>query len=200
MDLAELFNFYGSDKDINGYSHVYSILFDKMKNDNLNILEIGIGTMIPNAKSSMKGYMSDDYKPGASLRAWRDFFINSNIIGVDIQPDTIFTDERIKTYICDSTDKKSVENLISNLNVQFDIIIDDGYHLDMAQLMTLNNFLPHLKDGGLYIIEDIYPGSKINANPNVIKSIVNNYEYYFVGLKNNQCVIRKKEIKSKGFC
>lgn len=185
MDLAELFNFYGSDKDSNGYSHVYSILFDKMKNDNLNILEIGIGTMIPNAKSFMKGYMSDDYKLGVYLRAWRDFFININIIGVDIQPDTIFTDERIKTYICDFTDKKPLENLISNLNVQFDIIIDDGYHLDMSQLMTINNSLPHLKDGGLYIIEDIYSGSKINVNPNVIKSIVNNYEYYFVGLKNN---------------
>jgi hypothetical protein len=55
--------------------------------------------------------------------------------------------------------------------------------------MTLQNFLPHLKEGGLYIIEDIYPGSSINSNPNIIKSIVN-----------NQCFISKKELKSKGFC
>jgi len=165
-----------------------------MKNDNLNILEIGIGTMVPNVPSSMKGYMSDNYKPGASLRAWRDYFKNSNIIGVDIQPDTIFTDERIKTYICDSTDKNSVENLIKNLNIKFDIIIDDGYHHDIAQLNTLKNFLPHLKDGGLYIIEDIYHGSIINSNPNIIKSVVDNYEYFFAGLKNNQCVIRKNKI------
>jgi SAM-dependent methyltransferase len=200
MDLADLFNYYYSDKDTNGYTHLYSILFDKMKNDNLNILEIGIGTMVPNVPSSMKGYMSDNYKPGASLRAWRDYFKNSNIIGVDIQPDTIFTDERIKTYICDSTDKNSVENLMKNLNIKFDIIIDDGYHHDIAQLNTLKNFLPHLKDGGLYIIEDIYPGSIINSNPNIIKSVIDNYEYFFVGLKNNQCVIRKNKINAKGFC
>jgi hypothetical protein len=69
MELSELFNHYGSDKDRNGYSHLYSILFDNIKNEKLNILEIGIGTMLP-GKSSMLNYMPDTYKPGASHRAW----------------------------------------------------------------------------------------------------------------------------------
>jgi hypothetical protein len=34
LDLADLFNKYGSDKDRNGYSHLYSILFDGLKNEN----------------------------------------------------------------------------------------------------------------------------------------------------------------------
>jgi hypothetical protein len=201
LDLADLFNKYGSDKDRNGYSHLYSILFDGLKNEKLNVLEIGIGTMIPNVSSSMKGYMPDTYLPGASLRAWNDYFINSAIYGVDIQPDTQINEDRITTYIADSTKTDSVNNLMNNLNIQFDIIIDDGCHWDEAQKLSLSNFFPYLKDGGIYVIEDIYPGSNItNNNPYEIRNIIGNYEHFFVGLKNNQCVIRKKKINTIGFC
>jgi len=200
LDLAELFNKYGSDKDRNGYSHLYSVLFDRIKNDNLNVLEIGIGTMIQDVKSSMKNYMPDTYLPGASLRAWNDYFTNSRIYGMDIQPDTQFSENRIETYICDSTDPNSVNNVMQPLNLQFDIIIDDGWHWDEAQKKTLTNFFPYLKEGGIYIIEDIYPGSNITATTTVIKDIVGDNEHFFVGLKNNQCVIRKKSINATGFC
>ena len=200
LDLAQLFNKYQSDKDRNGYSHLYSILFDKIKSDKLNILEIGIGTMIPNVKSSMKGYMADTYLPGASLRSWKDYFINSQIYGIDIQPDTQFTEDRIQTYLADSTNKDSVNQLMQNLNIQFDVIIDDGWHWDEAQKKTLANFFPYLKDGGIYVIEDIYPESNITKSPYEIKNIINKNEHFFVGLKNNQCVIRKKNINATGFC
>lgn len=201
MDLAGLFNHYGSDKDRNGYSHLYSILFDHIKNEKLNVLEIGIGTMLAGACSSMKNYMPDSYKPGASHRAWRDYFVNSNIYGFDIQPDTQFSEERITTFLGDSTNQTEVNNHMSNLNIQFDIIIDDGWHWDEAQKKTLINFFPYLKDNGIYVIEDIYPGSGLNStSPQVIKNIIGDYEHFFVGLKNNQCVIRKRLTSSIGNC
>jgi len=201
LDLADLFNKYGSDKDRNGYSHVYSIIFDRIKHEKLNVLEIGIGTMIPNVSSSMKYYMPDTYLPGASLRAWNDYFVNSTIYGVDIQEDTQINEDRITTYIADSTIPDSVNNLMNTLNIQFDIIIDDGCHHDEAQKQTLSNFFPYLKEDGIYIIEDIYPGSNItNNNPYEIRNIIGNYEHFFVGLQNNQCVIRKKKINTIGFC
>jgi hypothetical protein len=200
LDLAELFNKHGSDKDRNGYSHLYSILFDRIKNENLNVLEIGIGTMIPGVQSSMKGYMPDTYIPGASLRAWNDYFINSAIYGVDIQEDTRINQDRINTFVADSTNADDVNELMKKLNLQFDIIIDDGNHHDESQKQTLRNFFPHLKDGGLYVIEDIYPGSSVSSGPHEIKNIVGSNEHFFVGLKNNQCVIRKKSINANGFC
>jgi hypothetical protein len=201
MDLAALFNNYGSDKDRNGYSHLYSILFDHIKHEHLNVLEVGIGTMIPGVSSSMKNYMPDTYKPGASHRAWRDYFINSNIYGMDIQPDTQFTEDRIKTFQLDSTNPSEVNNIMSNLNIQFDIIVDDGCHWDEAQKKTLVNLFPYLKEDGIYVIEDIYPGSGLNSKtPQVIKDIIGNYEHFFVGLKNNQCVIRKRLTTSIGNC
>jgi hypothetical protein len=200
LDLAQLFRKYGSDKDRNGYSHLYSVLFDRIKNDELNVLEIGIGTMTQGALSSMKGYMPDTYLPGASLRSWNDYFPNSRIYRMDVQPDTQFREDRIETHLVDSTSKQSVDDVMKQLNIKFDIIIDDGWHLDEAQKSTLANFFPYLKDGGLYVIEDIYPGSNITASPTVIKNIVNDNEHFFVGLKNNQCVIRKKSLKAEGFC
>lgn len=201
MDLAELFVKHGSDKDRNGYSHLYSILFDRIKNEKLNVLEIGIGTMVPGACSSMKNYMSDAYRPGASLRAWNDYFVNSNVYGLDIQVDTQFKEDRITTFLSDSTNQAEVNELMSKLNIQFDVIIDDGWHLDTAQQKTLINFFPYLKAGGLYIIEDIYPGSLLNSTtPRVIRDMIGNYEHFFVGLKNNQCVIRKKLINTSGNC
>lgn len=163
MDLAALFNKYGSDKDRNGYSHLYSILFDHLKDKEMNVLEVGIGTMIPDTASSMKGYMPDTYRPGASLRAWNDYFVNSKIYGADIQPDTQFEENNIKTFLCDSTNKISVDLVIGSEGMEFDIIVDDGWHWDEAQMSTLKNMFPYLKEGGLYVIEDIYPGSGLSG-------------------------------------
>jgi hypothetical protein len=199
-DLASLFNKYGSDKDRNGYSHLYSILFDHLKNNEMNVLEVGIGTMTEGAASSMKGYMPDSYLPGASLRAWRDYFVNSQVYGADVQPDTQFEETRIKTFLCDSTSRDAVNAVIGASGLKFDIIVDDGWHWDNAQISTLKNFFPYLKEGGIYVIEDIYPGSGLSANPDLIRDTIGPYEYYYVGLKNNQCVIRKRITTAQGHC
>jgi hypothetical protein len=52
----------------------------------------------------------------------------------------------------------------------------------------------------LYIIEDIYPGSKLNEDTSIIRETVGKNKFFFVGLKNNQCVIQKKTINAIGFC
>lgn len=199
MDISELFNHYGSDKDLNGYISVYYTLFNHMRNNPITLLEIGIGTMIPGVSSSMQGYALEGYKPGGSLRAWRDFFPNARIIGVDVQPDTQFTDEpRIETYLCSSIEKDKVDALMETLDKpQLDIIIDDGSHYHDHQLQTLKNFYPYLKPGGLYIIEDINESCKINKYPSFVGCMCNNDPYFFVGIKNNVCVIYKSHINSK---
>lgn len=198
-DLCDLFNKYGSDKDRNGYAQVYHTLFHKMRNEPINMLEIGIGTMIPGVHSSMQGYALAGYKPGGSLRAWRDYFVNGRIIGADVQPDTQFSDEeRIETYLCNSTSKTEIAELFNKLgDIKFDIIIDDGSHHDMDQINTLRNFYPYVKPGGYYIIEDIYIGSKVTTCPSIVGCCCNHDPYFYVGVKNNICVIHKQHINSK---
>ena len=198
LDLAELFRKYGSDKDINGYSQVYFTLLDKIKDMELNFLEIGIGTMIPGVHSSMVGFAPAHYKPGASLRAWRDFMPKARIIGLDVQPDTQFDDEeRIETYLCYSVGKDAVSKWHEKVDgLMLDVIIDDGSHIATDQLVTLSNFYPMLKPGGIYIIEDIVEGSQLSTDPTSIEKRCNGDPFFFVGVKNNICVIYKKPLNS----
>ena len=100
MELGDLFNLYGSDKERNGYVPLYQTLFRTKQENEVSLLEVGIGTMIEGAHSSMVGYALPNYKPGGSLRAWRDYFPKGSIVGLDVQEDTQFQEEHITTYLC----------------------------------------------------------------------------------------------------
>ncbi len=134
--LRNLFNKYGSDKDRNGYTPVYQSLFQGIRHNHIKMLEIGIGTMIPGKPSSMVGYGLEGYKPGGSLRAWRDFFQNGEIHGMDIQPDTQFKEDRIKTFLVDSIGDYD-DDWINTSFDKYDIILDDGLHSAEAQFKTV---------------------------------------------------------------
>lgn len=154
-ELCELFNSYGSDKGNNhNYSTFYSHIFSEIRKNNLNIFELGLGTGNPNIPSNMgKGA-----KPGASHRAFCDYFENSNIYGADVDSECLIQENRIKTYFVDQTKPKTIENLWNNsdlCNVEFDIIIEDGLHSFYANKIFFENSIHRLKTGGIYIIEDI---------------------------------------------
>jgi hypothetical protein len=167
MKIDELFNYYGTDKAI--YAAQYHALFKHIREWPRTLLEIGIGTMIPDAPENMVNYAGEGYSPGGSLRAWRDYFPNAQIHGIDIQPDTQFVDEaRIHTHLCNSTSHDLVNRFIeSQGGISFDIIIDDGSHRAIDQLTTLRNLYPHLERGGYYIIEDVGLGSRLLAPEDV---------------------------------
>ena len=176
--LRELFDREGTDKG--EYSKTYEMLLYPQREDVSNFLEIGIGTLLP-GKSSMIGHVDENYRPGASLRAWREFFPNSHIFGVDIQSDTQANDLRISTFLCDSTSSESVNKFIDHTGVQaFQVIVDDGSHWGEDQLHSLENFWPHLEPGGFYFIEDIAPGTLLFENPSLIKQVVGKANYFSV--------------------
>jgi hypothetical protein len=188
-DLGSLFRKYGSDKDVNGYTPLYHSLFKHLREKPLEILEIGIGTLIPGAPSSMVGYAQPGYKPGGSLRAWRDYFPKATILGCDIQPDTQFTDDRITTMLCDSRREELLWPALGNR--RFDIIIDDGSHWDECQRKTLQNLWRYVKPGGFYIIEDVTETSRIPTEfRKQIQDIVAGAPLFFTE-KKNICVISK---------
>lgn len=157
-ELLGLFDKYGTPKD--GYTAIYEMLFQDQRLEITSVLEIGIGTMIPSAPSSMVNWALPGYRPGGSLRAWRDWFPNAEITGLDIQPDTFFSEPRIQTYLCNS---QSIADVLTCLGVPsqdlnpdtaFDIIIDDASHSVYGQLLTCENLYPYLVGGGYYVIED----------------------------------------------
>ncbi len=194
MDLVQIFRKYGTDKLVNGYAPVYHTLLNNRREQIRSVLEVGIGTMIPNVHSSMVGYAGAGYSPGGSLRAWRDYFRNASVLGMDVQPDTQFSEERIQTVLCDSTDALAVQRAVGDK--MFDFIVDDGSHVDVNQFSTLRNLYSRLRPGGFYVIEDIHPGNSVRDAPHLVGSIVGHNEYFFTGIRNNLCVIYAQPMTS----
>ena len=185
-ELSRLFEKYESDKSYpHSYSNFYYNLFNHCKNEIKLIFECGIGSNNPLIPSNM----TIDGKPGASLRAWRDYFVNGIVYGADIDKNILFEEDRIKTFYVDQTDLSSIENLWRNVKKNnFDLIIDDGLHTYKAASTFFEASFNNLKKGGIYIIEDVnflyieklsnflskYNAEVVILNRNYLKSIDNN--------------------------
>lgn len=178
-ELCKIFEEYKSDKCPNifhSYSIEYFNILKDKKHNIKNVLEIGVGT-----NEIMNPICGESYKIGASLKSWRDFFPNSRIIGLDINKEVLFEDERIKCFYVDQSNEISLEKTIENINeyynenIEYDLIIDDGSHIKEHMILTFETYKKYLKSGGLYIIEDI----KFNELP------------IFINLETNEFVIKK---------
>jgi len=180
VDLRQLFEREGTDKI--HHAHAYSILLGEKRLNVEAVLEVGIGTMIPGAHSSMVGYGKEGYAPGGSLRAWRDYFPRAAIVGFDVQPDTQFAHEdRIFTFLCDSTDPIQTAHTLEKVGIStFDLIVDDGSHVSGDQLKTLANLFPYLKAKGLYVVEDVVLGSPLCVNPSLMEPVIGRSPYFSI--------------------
>ncbi len=124
-------------KGTHEYTPSYWDLFCNRRQEVTSLLEIGVCA-------------------GGSLRMWEEFFPNAEIIGVDIDRNTLFDAGRIKCFQADATDRHAVHNVLHLAQAHpFDIIIDDGSHQREHQSASMEILAPHLKMNGLYIIEDI---------------------------------------------
>ena len=89
------------------YGSSYDYFFENRRCEVRNLLEIGIGSVNPRSPGHMlehKDRKDDNYKPGPSLRVWRDVCPKATIYGFDIDPDAmIHGEERIKTFTVDTT-------------------------------------------------------------------------------------------------
>jgi hypothetical protein len=190
--LSYYVELYGSDKVKSGYAQLYDPLMETLRTKVKTVLEIGVGTLQPEIPSTFVGNpaLYPQYTPGGSLRAWRDYFPNAQIYGVDVAEDCRIKEDRIETFIFSSLDTvKCNEHFQDN---SLDIIIDDGLHTAIGQLFTMNNVFSKVKDGGLYIIEDCGGGGDgtnifIDFETN-FRKIADSHEYYFGG---NVLFIRK---------
>ena len=178
-NLCKIMGEYGSDKgstDIinstHNYTLIYNELFKELFNKNINIFELGIGTLNPTIVSHMKS----NNKSGASLRAWSTIFPNANIYAADIDKTILFNDDRIKTYYCDERNINSIKSLWDSIPVKFDIIIDDAIHEFNDNIRFFENSIHKLNGGGYYIIEDIHHYDLLNFR-NKIKELQTKYPY-----------------------
>ena len=179
MSLDQLFYHYGSDKaEIfrlnkkkgHGYSKFYLKHLQKLKKNQLNILEIG------------------SYS-GASAAAFSKYLPNSQIFCLDINVSKFrYSSEKIKVYGVDINNKSKVIKILEIIFLDkkfknFDIIIDDGSHKLSEILNCINFFFKYLKSGGIFVIEDYMLPNYFKNNKDVDDIFV---DHLLKKLRNNE--------------
>jgi hypothetical protein len=120
---------------------------------------------------------------------WKEYFTNAEIYGFEYNTQFInnfknnFNNDRITLSNINVTDKVSIIKSFDDLNILYDIIIEDTTHQFEDQINVIENTYKYLKPGGLMIIEDIFKSYKENDYINRLKPILHNFQdYYFIEL------------------
>jgi Methyltransferase domain len=141
-DLDLLGALYGTDKyGEHDYTPVYQELMRPRRGKAVRLLEVGVG-----------GYAGA--LGGESLRMWESYFPRGRIYGIDLYDKTALSGGRVKVFQCSQVDAPKLTALAQELG-PFDFIIDDGSHENAHQIETFRILWPHVKDGGVYIVEDV---------------------------------------------
>lgn len=120
------------------YFDVYHRHFQRFIGTQVDLLEIGIFS-------------------GGSLGMWQNYLgAGCHVYGVDIDEKCRqYADDKITVFIGDQEDRnfwKSFRRQVPGV----DLIIDDGGHTPRQQQVTLEEMLPCLRPGGVFICEDIH--------------------------------------------
>lgn len=159
-DLPAIGSYFKTDKvDIHhtfrglSYLDIYERYFSNQRERPINILEIGV-------------------KDASSLKTWKAYFSTGTVFGIDIDPRCKELEEdRIHIEIGSQDDRSFLGSAFPE-NRMFDIIIDDGSHINRHILASFEYlFYNRLMSGGIYIIEDLACSyDKLQTNHDVLEN------------------------------
>ena len=132
----------GTDKaTMHGYTRYYNELLATWRHRPITLVEIGVDG-------------------GESIKMWSQYFTSpdTTIYGVDIH-DKKGDLGRGRFVLGDATQPNFIHDLV-NLTGPIDIVVDDGSHFSGQQKDSLRLLWPHLKSGGMYIVEDCHSSYK----------------------------------------
>lgn len=123
------------------YTQHYHRHLKHLRNQPLNLLEIGIG-----------GYAREG-RGGNSLRMWRQYFPQGEIYGLDIEDKSFVEGPRIHVFQGDQSDPELLHRIADEMG-RMDVVIDDGSHRPEHVIATFRVLFPLLADDGIYVVED----------------------------------------------
>lgn len=129
---------HGTDKssEIHNYCVKYEKYLPFNRYDELNILEIGV-------------------LDGKSLLTWKEYYYRAQILGIDINSECKkYEEPRISVEI-GSQDDSTFLSQVSLKYGPFDMILDDGSHMNNHQVYSFQQLWGQVKSGGVYVIEDV---------------------------------------------
>jgi hypothetical protein len=181
-NLNKLGAIYGADKiGPHTYTPHYASHLKKFRFKKINLLEIGVG-----------GY-GNPQDGGQSLRMWKKYFPFGHIFSIDIYDKSALQEKRITIFKGSQVDKAFL-NVVCDQIGEIDVIIDDGSHINEHVIETFKMLFPRLKDGGIYIVEDMqtsywedFGGDSANLkNP---KTMMNFFKDMVDSLNNEEFVL-----------
>ena len=94
---------------------------------------------------------------GGSLFMWRSFFgPEARIIGIDLNPGAKrWEEDGFEIHIGSQSDEAFWQKTLAEIG-PIDVLLDDGGHTFRQQIITCEQVMPSIKDGGLLIIEDMH--------------------------------------------
>jgi hypothetical protein len=121
------------------YLRHYEQALEDFRHAPVNVIEIGVAG-------------------GASLRMWKWFFSQAQLIGLDINPRCAEqAGERVEIVIGSQVDADLLDRICTEHPPS--VLIDDGSHLLEHIVFTFQHVFPRLLPGGVYIIEDFFIGA-----------------------------------------
>ena len=130
------------------FLEAYELHLSSYRGKQPSVLEIGCGYP---PSGNVQGM-------GGSLRLWREWFGHgTRICGVDIIEECKQYEDpsnSISVEIGSQDDTSFLEKIVEQ-HGPFDIIIDDGSHIDVHIKKSFECLFPYLRNGGTYVVEDI---------------------------------------------
>lgn len=173
MTLEEIFfknNCKGKTSFVHDYAEKYDQFLVPYKDKSINLLELGIAN-------------------GDSLRSWTDYFPEGKIYGLDVIDCSKDNSSRIQTFKGSQSDNALLKSIVEKTG-DLDVIIDDGSHIVEHWISSFEYLFPHVKDGGLYIIEDLHCDWDLQRRIN--PSFPHIWEYFSALMKDIQFNGRNK--------
>lgn len=152
MQELEIYRSYKRSKYLSlkhsSYFQVYEELLHRYRGKPLAFVEIGVLN-------------------GGSLFMWRDYFgPQARIIGIDLNPlARRWEKDGFEIHIGNQAEPRFWDEFFSSVGA-VDVILDDGGHTNEQQIVTAHQAIPHIRDGGMLIVEDAHTSySREFGNP-----------------------------------
>lgn len=142
LQKLDIFKCYEASKYLSikhsSYFQVYQELLSKYRHQKITFVEIGVLN-------------------GGSLFMWRQFFgPEARIIGIDFNPIAKrWEADGFEIHIGSQSDSNFWDKFFSFIG-DVDVILDDGGHTNEQQIITASKCIPHIKNGGMLVAEDVH--------------------------------------------
>ena len=149
------------------YFQVYEEIFSKYVGKEITFVEVGV-------------------LHGGSLFMWREYFgEKARIIGIDLHPAAKGLEKHgFEIYIGSQSDINFWKNFFTKIG-KIDILLDDGGHGNVQQIVTLSEAIHNTNDDGTIVIEDTH-ASYLKKFGNPSKHSFINYSKYLIDVVNSR--------------